>query len=220
MDHLLEQARALLADAPMPWAICGGYALELFAGQTIRPHGDIDVCVFEQDRARIIAYMLEKGWRIYEFRGMGKVRPIQGAAASEAGRNLMCLREDCPLVQFYPCEEEGMLYHQFFHTGMTELNYIDVLFSAVADDRLVFKGDIARELDKAILHREGMPCLAPEIALLHKASRPDSPANQLDFDSVYPLMDEEQRRWLHAALAELYPQGHVWNASQAEPVCH
>lgn len=123
------------------------------------------------------------------------------------------LLPDCPLVEFFPCEEEGLLYHRFHHTGMTELNYIDLLFSDAVDGQLLCPGNCTRPLNKAILLREGLPILAPEIALLHKASRPDDPAAQLDFGAVYPLMDEEQRQWFRAALTALYPEGHLWNCT-------
>lgn len=213
MNHLPDKCRTLLAGLPVRWAVCGGFALELFAGKPIRAHSDVDVCVFEHDRTQIISFLLEKGWHIHEFRGMGKVRRIHTPAASESGRNLMALREDCPLVQFYPCEEEGLQYHRFLHTGMTELNYIDLLFSRTEENRLIVpvRANISRELSSAILLQNGLPILAPEIALLHKSSAPDDPVCQLDFDSVYPLLTQEQKHWLHTSLTALYPQGHPWN---------
>ena len=213
MDRLLEQVRALLADADFRWAIGGGYALELFAGRTLRPHGDVDVCILEPDREAAIAFLLEKGWRVLEFHGMGKVKPIHAPADSEPGRNLMPLLGDCPLVEFFPCEEEGLLYHQFRHTGMTTLSYLDLLFSPVDGDQLLFGGrsDVSRALPEAILPREGLPILAPEIALLHKASSPDDPRAQADLAAVYPLLDASQKRWFQAGLAAVYPQGHPWS---------
>lgn len=208
--ELLLKTLNLLADFSRPWAICGGYALEAFAGQHIRPHGDVDVCLLEQVRADIIAYLLDRGWRILEFRGMGKVKPINSPADSEPGRNLMALLPGCPLVEFFPCEEEGLLYHRFHHTGMTALNYLDILFSREMDGQLLCPGNHTRRMDKAILMRDGLPILAPEIALLHKSSRPEEASAQADFAAVYPLLDDEQRAWLQSALAALYPAGHPW----------
>ena len=206
---LLRQARDLLADFPCPWAFCGGYALEVFAGREIRPHGDIDLCIFEPHRAQIIAHLLRKGWRLYEYRGMGKVKPLHDSACSESGRSLMALLPDCPLVDFFPCEEEGLLYHQFRHAGMTELRFLDLLFSRTQGDALQVIG-VTRPLDKAVLLRHGMPILAPEIALLYKASRPEEASAQLDFAAVAPLLNDEQRTWLRSALAAHFPAGHPW----------
>lgn len=192
---LLLKTRELLADFSRPWAICGGYALETFAGRHIRLHGDVDVCLLEQDRADIIAYLLDRGWLIYEYRGMGKVKPINSPADSEPGRNLMALLPGCPLVEFFPCEEEGLLYHRFHHTGMTDLTFLDLLFSP--------------EMPR-LCRTSGLSIIAPEAALMYKAANPDEPSAQADFTAVYPLLDDEQRAWLQSALAALYPAGHPW----------
>ena len=99
---MMEELKAFMAGADFPWAVCGGYALDLFLDKDTRTHGDIDVCVFEKDRPAILHYMLSRDWTVYEFRGQGKVRPLDGTDLSEPGRNLMCLKEDCQLVRFYP----------------------------------------------------------------------------------------------------------------------
>ena len=212
MHPLLLQTKELLSAAPFDWAVCGGYAIDLFLGRVTRVHGDIDLCAFEKDRPAIQRFMLEKGWNVYEFRGMGKVRPLELSSVSDAGRNLMCFLPGCDLVQFYPCEDEGLLYHQFFPKGMTELNYLEFLFSPTHDDALIFSQSpaIRRELDKAILHRDGIPCLAPEIALLHKAREPERPESAADFQAAFPFMDAEQKRWVLDSICCLHPDGHPW----------
>lgn len=212
MHPLLLQTKALLADAPFDWAVCGGFAIDLFLGRETRVHGDIDLCALEKDRPNIQRFMLEKGWNVYEFRGMGKVRPLEGSSSSETGRNLMCFLPGCDLVQFYPCEDEGLLYHQFFHKGLTELNYLEFLFSPTDGNQLIFSQSpaICRQLDKAILHRDGIPYLAPEIALLHKAREPERPESIADFQTAFPSMDAEQKRWFQESLALLFPKGHPW----------
>lgn len=126
---------------------------------------------------------------------MGRVKPILSPAGSEPSRNLMALLPDCPLVEFFPCEEEGLLYHRFHHTGMTELNFLDLLFS--------------REMPR-LCRVSGLPVIAPETALMYKAANPDEPSAQADFAAVYPLLDDQQRAWLQSALAALYPAGHPW----------
>lgn len=212
MDILLTQAKSLLNDAPFSWAVCGGYALDLFLDRTLRTHGDIDICVFEKDRAEILAYMLEQDWRVYEFRGQGKLRPLTAGRSSESGRNLMCLKGDCELVKFYPCEEEGLLYYQFFHTGMKQFDYIEFLFNTVQGDHFVFdkKKEIERELSQALLFRDGTPYLAPEIVLLYKASQADNQDYQYDFEQTYPYLSSEQKAWFIQNLDKRYPDGHCW----------
>ncbi len=211
MNPLLQEVKKLLQDASFSWAVCGGFGLELFLDAEIRTHGDIDICVFERNRETILRHMLERDWEVYEFRGMGKVRPIRDAQASEPGRNVLCLKEGCELIRFYPCDEQDQ-YHQFFHTGIRELNYVEFLFNRAENGAFVFDlgKEIRKNLTEVIRFREGIPYLAPEIALLYKASRWEEEQNRLDFERVYPCMEENQQNWLMRSLETLYPQGHPW----------
>jgi len=34
-----------LAGVEVPWAVAGGWALDLFRGETTRPHGDLEIAV-------------------------------------------------------------------------------------------------------------------------------------------------------------------------------
>ena len=216
LNSLLTNTNLFLQNAHIPWAICGGFALDLFLGKEIRPHSDIDICVFEPDRRKILQYMLQNKWNVYEFRGQGKLRPLDVYTESDPGRNLMCLRGDCELVKFYPCEEEPLLYHQFFHTGIKTFNYLEFLFNTTSDDYLVVnnKAGIKRELSKAILYRDEIPYLAPEIALLYKSSRPGNEEYQYDFEQTFPQMNDEQKSWFVQNLDVLYPNGHKWKTTQ------
>lgn len=213
MNSLLNNTADFLKDAPFPWAVCGGFALELFLGKEVRLHGDIDLCVFEKDRERILPYMLQKGWNVYEFRGNGRLRPLDANAKSETGRNLMCLGEGCDLVKFYPCEEKPLVYYEFFHTGIQKLNYLEFLFNKADDTHFIFdrERNLTRELSKAILHRDGIPCLAPEIVLLYKASRAENEEYQMDFEQAFPMLRDEQREWFVNGLRAIYPNGHKWD---------
>lgn len=211
-DALVDSVVQELSNAQFQWAICGGYAISLYMDKDIRVHGDIDVCVFEKDRNRVLKYMLNAGWNVYEFRGMGKLRKLNPITASDAGRNLMCLKEDCRLVKFYPCEEKGMMYYEFLHDGINKCDYIELLFNREEDGEFVFDADkgIKREIGKAIMYRDGVPYLAPEIVLLYKAAQPDRNENRIDFESAYPHMDDEQKAWLMQSIKKLYPEGHKW----------
>ena len=93
-NQLLMQTNAYLQKLHVQWAICGGYALDLFLNKEIRTHSDIDICVFESDRDRIVDFMLANNWKVYEFLGRGRVRPLRSKEQSEPKRNLMCLREN------------------------------------------------------------------------------------------------------------------------------
>lgn len=214
MDQLLITAKDFFSNAQIPWAVCGGYALDLFLDRTIRVHSDIDICVFEKDRNAILRYMLQNDWRIYEFRGQGRVRPLDAESSSDAGRNLMCLNGDCNLVKFYPCEESGLLYHEFFHTGISTFNYMEFLFNTTSGNNFVFdkEKNIERVMSNAILFNDGIPYLAPEIVLMFKASQSERADYQYDFEQTYVRMSNEQKAWFSQNLNKFYPNGHGWKA--------
>ena len=199
MNEILLSLNGLLHDSDIDWAVCGGWAMDLFLGRTTRVHGDLDLSVPERDRARIERFMLEKGWRVYEFRGQGLLRPLRADVRSEPGRNLMCLKEGCELVSFWPCDTPGLVLHEWHSDGLRTLNYMEFLFRRQEP----FFG---RSADKAVLRVEGVPCLAPEIVLRWKADQPDRDVNRADFAAVFPRLDEEARAWLTSVL----PDGHPW----------
>ncbi|MBQ3222618.1 MAG: hypothetical protein IJC54_06645 [Clostridia bacterium] len=214
MEALIEQTAAFLQRADFPWAVCGGYALDLFLGRNVRRHSDIDISVFEADREKIAGFMLRQGWQVYQFLGQGKLRRIVEPAQSEPGRNLMCLREGCSLVKFYPCEEQNVFLHEFFHTGIERLDYLEFLFGQTDGADYIFRQDIRLPVERAILQREGCAFLAPELALLYKADNADRPEYRQDYEATLPAMDARQREWLRKGLEKMYPQGHAWLAEQ------
>jgi hypothetical protein len=57
---------------------------------------------------------------------------------------------------------------------------------------------------------DGVPVVAPEIALLFKAKAPRF-KDQRDFDRVLPRLDRAARSWLASALEQAHP-GHPWQA--------
>ena len=214
MDQLITAAKTFLNDMQVPWAVCGGYALDLFLGRTIRVHSDIDICVFECDRDAVLRFMLQNDWRVYEFRGQGKVRPLDSESTSDNGRNLMCVKGVCNLVKFYPCDDIGLLYHEFLHIGIDKFNYVEFLFNQTNGDYFVFDRGrgIQRELSKAILFHGSIPYLAPEIVLLHKSLRAENAEYQFDFEQTYCHMSCEQKEWFSRNLDRIYPNGHVWKS--------
>src|SRR5258708_1288122 len=53
----VETVQALMRDAPVTWWLSGGYALDRFAGETIREHGDIDISVARTDWSAFLAHV-------------------------------------------------------------------------------------------------------------------------------------------------------------------
>lgn len=207
MEKILTELGAFLADSGVDWAVCGGWALELFLGRETRVHGDLDLSVPEAHRERIQRFMLERGWLVYEFRGQGRLRPLSADVPSEPGRNLMCLRAGCELVTFWPCDEPDMVLHEWHSAGIRELNYMEFLFR----ERPAFFG---RSPDRAIIRAGGLPYLAPEVVLRYKAAEPERAANRADFAAAFPALSPERRGWLMDSLRGQYAGGHPWLAGE------
>lgn len=67
MNPIVRKAHRLLESGGFAYAICGGFALDLFLGRQTRLYGDIDLSVSEDDKEKIISHMIKHGWTIYAF---------------------------------------------------------------------------------------------------------------------------------------------------------
>jgi len=57
-----EAATRLLRDLDAPWWIAGGWALDLFVGEQLREHKDLDVAVLRRDQRRVFDAL--PGWEL------------------------------------------------------------------------------------------------------------------------------------------------------------
>lgn len=69
---------------------------------------------------------------------------------------------------------------------------------------------VRQALSEAILYRENVPYLSPEMCLLYKSTDTEREGYQSDYDNAVAGMDQGQRRWLDDALRVVYPEGHKW----------
>lgn len=219
MNHLIEEVNALLQGQDFSYAICGGFALDLFLGFESRVHGDIDVLAFWEDRETIITYMQSNGFCVYEMLGGGKVHRITDIRTQEKLRkNIFCCTEDCELVRLYDTEENDVFWFDFQHTGLSKLNYIEFLFNEKTEDEFVYVRDhrVKRGLEKAILVKDGVPYLAPELCLLFKSTDIEREGYQQDFELTVDKLSLEQRTWFEKAMGLLYQEGHKWRGREGK----
>ena len=213
MNRMISEADALLKNGGFEYAFCGGQALDLFLGYESRVHGDIDICAFWNDRDRIISYMQAQGFEVYEMLGGGRAHHITDISAqARIKKNIFCYREGCPLVKTYPPDEDGCCWMEFFHTGQTELDFIEFLFNDRTAEAFEYARDrkITLDMKQAILYRDGVPYLAPELCLLYKSTETEREGYQQDFELAYEKMDAARREWLRNALKTAFPEGHKW----------
>ena len=213
MNKLVKESAELLNAGNFEYQFCAGQAIDLFLGRETRVHGDIDICAYWPERDDIIRYMQSQGFEVYEMLGGGRVHKITDPAVQMyQKRNIFCVKDDCPLVKLYPLDENDCCWLEFFHIGQTELNFIEFLFNDRSETHFEYARDreIKRDIDKAILSRDGIPYLAPEICLLYKSTDIEREGYQQDFELTYPELNDEQKLWLQSALKRLYPDGHKW----------
>ena len=219
MNRLIAEANELLQKGGFAYAFCGGQALDLFLGYESRVHGDIDVCAYWDDRDRIIQYMQSRGFEVYEMLGGGRAHRIADVSDQvRKKKNIFCFREGCPLVKTYPPDEDGSCWMEFFHIGQTEMDFIEFLFNDRTEDAFIYarNREITLAPDRAVLYREGVPYLAPELCLLYKSTDIEREGYQQDFELAYRAMDPLQREWLRKALRQAFPEGHPWLLSEKQ----
>ena len=125
--------------------------------------------------------------------------------------NIWCIK---PTNQHYECieHEKDMFAVNFDNSEQTDLDYIEFLFNTKTNEHFLYSRnhDVKLELNKAVLHIENIPCLAPEMVLLYKSTAADEPEYQLDFDNTLVKLDNGQLSWLKESLAVMFPDGHKW----------
>ena len=213
MNQLLIECNDLLKDSGFDYAFCGGYAIELFLDKTVRGHGDIDISAFWDERDKIILFMQSFGWCVYELCGGGKAHYITDVANQiKSKRNIFCMRNDCEIVSFTPTNEPDMFIVDFDHKGQDKLTFIEFLFNYKDNNRFLYarNHDVSLPLSRAILNRNGIKYLAPEMVLLYKSTDIQREEYQLDFDMATQAMSSEQKNWLKNALEVMNPNGHKW----------
>jgi len=114
-----------------------------------------------------------------------------------------------------PCvRDDDYFLYEFDDKGITNFNYMEFLFNTSTENSFIFDGNanILRCIDKAILKRDNIPYLSPELVLLYKARGFEQKLNQFDFEKTVSEMDDEQMAWFYGSLDMLYPNGHVWGS--------
>ncbi|MER5726780.1 hypothetical protein ABT084_00250 [Streptomyces sp. NPDC002138] len=172
-----------LAGVSAPWYVAGGWAVDLFLGGRTRAHSDLEIAVpaarFGEVRDRFPGFVFD-------------------VVASDRVWELT--------------PEVADLTHQTWLRDPSTGNFLVDVFREPHDGPTwICRRDPSIRLPYADVVRrtpDGIPYLAPELALLFKA-KATRPKDQRDFDGALALMDDRQRRTLAGLLARAHP-GHVW----------
>jgi hypothetical protein len=177
IEEGLAAPRELLTAHEIPWAVAGGWALDLFLGRLTREHADLDVAIWRADQHRLRA-ALTPHW-IPEVVDNGVLRPW----SSDEWLSLH-IHE----IHARPASRDGAS--------------LELLLNERDDTAWIFRRDVGvrRALHRAILVRDSIRFLAPEIVLLYKSKAP-RPTDEADFNVVLPALTTERREWLRLAIA-------------------
>lgn len=170
-----------------PWAIGGGWAIDLFLGHATRAHGDVDVAVFRIDQHAAHAHLAARGFALAYVRG-GALHPWAFAE-----------RLELPVHEIHGVRDRP--------PGSLEL-----LLNERTETEWVYRRDATVRLavDRALqASSAGIPVLAPEVVLLYKAKHAGEERHATDFRSALPALGETRRSWLREALGRAHP-GHPW----------
>jgi Aminoglycoside-2''-adenylyltransferase len=180
-----HEAVALLSVLRAPWWVAGGWALDLYLGNVTRAHKDLDIGVFRQDVAVVVAAL--SGWEFFEAKDGVLSRLALGAAPRAEVNSLWCKQAN------------GAQWE------------LELMLDQSDGEFWVFRRDarIRCPVSSAIRRNpEGIAYLAPEIQLLYK-SRATRARDHADFHHVVPHLDHAARTWLRESLMSTNPE-HRW----------
>ena len=230
MNKVILEANEIFKDAGFDYAICGGFAIDMYAGRELREHGDFDILVFTEDKQPVIQFMLDKGWTVFG-RFMEEGRPITQHLFYKIEDITNCFWDDCVNVwairpgclsnvldKLDRLQGEIYTYKSRKWLVRDDLEFIELEFDVREGSDYVARESprITLPLDKAILHCDGIPYLAPEVILFYKSDKYSSenpyakPKTESDFKTIMPMLAEESKKWLLDAIEETYPDGYGW----------
>jgi uncharacterized protein (DUF952 family) len=197
LQEVGKRASEAMASFPEPWWVAGGWALDLFLGHKTRPHADLEISILGSDQRALFQHF--HGWDLRLAAPEHTLSPWDGD------------RIELPYHQVWarvgPRREIDV---EGFAADPTMLGF---LLEDERDGEWVYRRHpaIARPLDGfGTRTREGVPIVAPEVALLFKAKATRFKDDR-DFDAALPSLDEDARSWLASALDEGHPN-HPWRA--------
>lgn len=187
----LLRVAALMEPFPHPWWVAGGWALDLLAGKPYREHEDIEIGIDRRHQQALQAHLA--GFQLFK------------AAPTVEGKPF-------DLVPWAPGEQlELPIFQVMVRDHASPPLEFEFFLNEIENGEWRFRRDpaIRHPVETFIVRTpEGIPVIAPEAQLLHKAQRV-RPKDRRDFKRVLPLLTPEQTAWLRASIAARIPD-HPW----------
>jgi hypothetical protein len=172
------EVAARLSTVEIPWAVAGGWAVDLYVGGEPRHHTDIEIVIDRHSLSAVRAALPTLTWFGV---GSGQITPI--------------------------LDEPGGVHQTWGWDQSCGCWRVDVIRERWEGDYWVYRRDptVRCPLTEAIEQtEEGIPFLAPELVLLFKA-KAHRAKDESDFARLLPLLSPDRKSWLAAALRAAHP---------------
>jgi hypothetical protein len=184
----LPEVRDFMEGFPRPWWMVGGWAIDAFTGHP-REHSDADMSILACDVPALRAHVAGH-WHLWNHTKGGGIRPLTDKypeISDPASQIWVREHGDAPWVLDLPLtpDHDGLWTNKFMPDHQAPLD--DVTWIA----------------------RDGVRYLCPEIVLFFKA-RLRRTKDERDFRMARPLLADDQRSWLHSAIATAWGETHPW----------
>jgi hypothetical protein len=188
---------ALMSTFDAPWALCGGWAVDLWLDHETRQHGDLDVTVFQHDQRAIFQHL--------------------------AGWTLVAHDPDVDQDTREPWDGRTLAMPAHVHARHDDGFDLELIFNRrLAGDWLLnAEPAMTFPVERAIRpFGGGLPLAAPEVLLFYKSricrgcpgcSAPSRlrRRDEADFRALAPTLPLAGRHWLQEAIALVEPD-HPW----------
>jgi len=182
-----EEAARVLEGLAAPWAVAGGWALDLWCGEQTREHGDLEIAVPAVCYREVQARLQARGLALFAMGDDEAVALAPGEAPHERGHQTWAADLSANAWRLDIFREPGDAATWAYHrTG------------EITAPRAWATGRSAA----------GIPYLAPQVILLAKAKH-QRDKDEADFARFAPRLAPDIRAWLAEALQRIHP-GHAW----------
>ena len=207
---LIDDLTKFLDPMDIKWFVSGGWAIDLHLDRITRERCDLDISVSFSARFECIAFFLQQDWLVEGKLHDGFKRIYKLTDYEDEIFYFWSFPKDASFVSVY-LDENGNRRILYNRDLQHELDYLEVFFDRIEDGYFIYrqKNQIRRNLSQAILTRNGVRYLAPELVLLLKANRL-SEKNIQDFDVVVDSLDHNVLVWLIEALSLTQGNSHPW----------
>ena len=186
-----DKVATIFAALHVPWWIAGGWAIDLFLGRQTREHEDIDILILRRDQHAVRTLL-----------GTWDVQAALPPPRDEAW----------PFRPWHVGETlDGTIHDIWCRPDATQPWTFQLMIAETQGEQWLFRRMPTSRRSVATIGdvtSAGIPYLAPEIQLLHKA-KGRRPKDEADFTHTLPALHRERRIWLKHALTQAHPH-HPW----------